>query len=248
MIRGMYESAANMMSSMTRMIRLGNNLANVNTMGYKQDLSAPRAFREMILQRLTAGEGSQPVGSLVSVVVSDQGVLDLSQGAVRQTDRPLDVAMIGSGFFTVQKDGNTYYTRNGTFAVNAEGLLVTTDGGLVQGSGGNVSVGTGDLTVEQDGTVLVNGVRTDQLALADFPEGTPLRKIGNSYITVDDGTPPELASSVGLMQGFLEGSNVNVANSMMELLTSRKSYASSQRVLQLADGALQKAVTELGRV
>jgi flagellar basal-body rod protein FlgG len=248
MIRGMYESAASMVSSMTRLIRLGNNLANVNTPGYKQDLSAPHAFREVLLQRLEgSADTGTTVGSLTSTVVSDLGRLDLSQGMLRATDRPLDLALSGPGFFTVVKDGATYYTRNGTFQVNAAGILSTSDGGVVQGENGAVTVGAQHVSFEEDGTVWAGAARIDRLTLVDFPEGTQFRKIGHSYIQAE-GADPIAGDKASVFQGYLEGSNVNVANSMMELLTSRKTYGSSQRVLQMADGALQKAVTELGRV
>ncbi len=248
MIRGMYEAAASMVSSMTRLMRLSNNLANVTTPGYKQDLSAPHAFKDLVLQRFDANGGNMaPLGSLPSIVVADKPRLDLSQGLLRQTGRPMDLALSGPGFFAVEKDGQELYTRNGTFGVDAQGVLRTDDGGLVLGEQGAITVGAGALNIDQDGSVLVDGVVVDRLKLVNFPDGAELRKKGHSYIENVGGTP-EPAGQAGVFQGFLEGANVDVVNAMLELLTSRKTYGSSQHILQLADTALQKAVSELGKV
>ena len=248
MIRGMYEAAASMVSSMTRLVRLGNNLANMSTPGYKQDLSAPQSFKDMVLSRLDNAPGSGEIGSLTSIVVSDKPRLDLSQGMLRETGRPLDLALSGPGFFTVEKDGNRLYTRNGTFEVDPTGALRTPDGAAVIGNSGPITVPPGQVSFQQDGTILVDGAAVNQLAIVSFADNAELRKKGNSLIEVMGGAQGEPAPGTSVFQGYLEGANVDVANAMMELLTSRKTYGSSQRLLQMADAALQKAVTELGRV
>lgn len=247
MIRGMYEASASMATSMARLIYLGNNLANVSTPGFKQDVSAPHAFHEMLLRRLGDGQSSDIIGSLTSIVIKDRPKIDLSQGMLRETGRPLDLALSGSGFFAVEKNGSTYYTRNGTFNVDATGILRTSDGGAVLGESGPITVGDGKFSVEEDGAVAVNNTVSDHLKLVDFPEGTDLVKRGHSYFDAGAAAPTPTAN-VGVLQGYLESANVDVVNSMLELLTSRKTYSASQRTLQLSDSVLQKAVTELGRV
>lgn len=247
MIRGMYEAAASMVTSMTRLVRLGNNLANVTTPGFKQDLSAPVSFKEMMLARTSADGTTASLGSLAPVVVADKPRLDLSQGMLKETGRPLDLGISGPGFFQVTKDDKTYYTRNGTFEVDNQGVLKTFDGGVVQGENGPITLTPGTVVIDQDGSIEVDGNRVAKLVMVDFPEGTELRKQGHSYFDAQGATPTP-ADQAGVFQGYLEGSNVQVANGMLELLTSRKTYGSSQRVLQLADTALQKAVTDLGKV
>jgi len=248
MIRGIYTAAAGMVSSVTRLMRLTNNMANIATPGYKQDLSPTDTFDALLLARIDAQTGAPvTIGPLTTYLVADRAELDLGQGNLRQTGRDLDLAVSGEGFFVVQRDGDTYYTRNGSFLVGANGQLQTEDGGSVLGEGGPLTLGPGMIGVSADGAVAVDGVSAGRLSVVTFPQGMALRKVGDSYFQAEGATPVAVARPQ-VAQGFLEESNVDAARSMLDLLATQRSFSASQRLLQLQDAALQKAVNEIGRL
>ncbi|MBI2885968.1 MAG: flagellar hook-basal body protein [Chloroflexi bacterium] len=247
MIRGVYVAAAGMVASMTRLNRLANNIANVATPGYKQDVASPEVFEGMMLARVGQAGGPQQIGPLTTVVVAERPRVDLTQGALQATGGELDFSLSGPGFFAVEKEGARYFTRNGAWMLDPNRALRTLDGGLVLGAGGPITIPPGTLTVETNGQLAVDGRVVDTLSVVDFPEGTAFQKIGHSYLQAV-GAEAVPARAFEVHQGFLEASNVNAMDSMVELLTSHKNYGASQRFLQLADQALAKAVNELGRV
>lgn len=249
MIQGIYVAASNMAAAIGRLSWLGNNAANLSTPGYKQDVGFPEALasQEMLLGRGAAAAGAGPRGSQVSTTPGARTRLDLTQGALRATDGELDLAIAGDGFFVVEKGGERLYTRNGSFVLDGERMLRTVDGGLVLSEVGPITLPQGRIAVQTDGRVLVDGTEVAVLAIAGFAEGAPLRKQGMNYIR-PAGPAPEIAAAFEVRQGFLEASNVDPAKIMVDVLMSQKNYGASQRSLQLADGTLQRAVTELGRV
>lgn len=137
--QGVYNAAANMVSSVARMARLANNAANVATPGYKQDITLIRSFEDVLLARIRPYSGGieiYPLGDLDNRTLIDAAALDLNQGPLMSTELPLDLALEGLGFFCIQRDDGVFYTRDGSFQRDAEGHLVAKDGGLVLGQGG----------------------------------------------------------------------------------------------------------------
>ena len=245
MIRSIYQAASAMMAQMARQLTISTNLSNVDTPGYRQQLSGVNDFREMLLNRI-AGADVRLIGSISTAVRLDQPELDLSQGALVETGRPLDLAITGAAFFTVQTPEGLQYTRDGRFRLDEQRRLVTADGYPVLGEGGPITIPPGDVWVDPDGTVRVNDQVVGRLLLTEFPADAQLQLVEQNRYTSDvAGTPSQTA---GVSQGFLEQSNVDITRAITDMLAANRSYALAQRALQLADDSLRLAVNEIGKI
>lgn len=245
MIRGMYQSAAALMAQMSRQIMVSDNLANVTTPGYKAKRTTVGDFREMMLNRISEGT-STPIGALSIAVRPEQPEFDLRQGALVETGRPLDLAIAGPAFFAIQTPDGVQYTRDGSFGLDANRQLVTADGLPVLGIGGPIVIPEGEIRVEPDGTILVDGEAVGQIQMIEFPDDAPMTAVGQNRFIIDAGG--ELSEVAGISQGFLEQSNVDLNQTMVEMLAAGRSYALAQRMLQVSDSTLGLAVNEIGRI
>ncbi len=255
MIRGVYAAAAGMLAMLTRAQLISNNLANVDTPGYREDTLRLSTFPQQLMARLGAG-GTRPIGATSMGVVNESVVTSFLQASLRATDNPLDVAIQGPGFFTIQTAQGVRYTRDGSFRRDGNNQLVTAQGDLVLGAdGAPIVVPPGLITILPDGQIR----RTDdvtgqdapvgQLGIAEFAEPAQLRKDGSNLFEDPTGlaqAAPAVASTVH--QGFLEGSNVDPTRAMADLLIAQRSYEASARMISLQDGMTAKAVSEIGRV
>ncbi|HHW92764.1 MAG TPA: flagellar hook-basal body protein [Firmicutes bacterium] len=241
MIRGLYTSASGMAAQLKAQDVSANNLANVNTAGFKKDIPTFVAFPELFLHRLNDGTPGvmgtsplpAPVGTLGTGVCLEEVVTGRSQGAVQETGRELDFALDGEGFFVVNTPWGRRYTRNGSFKEGPGGELVTAAGYQVLGKNGTVIyTGTGDLA--------------DQLLVVNFPPGTDLTKEGDSLYNAS--TPRQAVAQPRVIQGALEQANVNVVTAMVEMIAGMRAYEANQRALQTQDQTLEKAVNEVGRI
>lgn len=245
MIRSMYAAASAMMAQMARQMSISNNLSNVSTPGYKAETGALDDFQNLFLTRMS-GDDSAPVGDLSTAIRLDQPGVDLSQGALAETGNALDFAIAGDAFFAVQTPDGTRYTRNGAFRLDANRQLVTSDGLPVLGENGPITVPLGEVRVEPDGQLSVNDAPVDRLQLVAFDPAAAVTPVGNNRYTVAGPGAP--SATAGVSQGFLEQSNVDLNQSMVDMLAANRSYALAQRMLQLSDQSLGLAVNDLGRV
>jgi flagellar basal-body rod protein FlgG len=147
-------------------------------------------------------------------------------------------------------DGGTFYSRAGQFDRDAGGRLVDANGNFLVGDDGPIQVGQGEVSIGGDGTVLVDGEEKTILRVMTFAQDTPMRKVGdNAFVPVDPNAPPEFANELtSVQQGALEGSNVNPAQTVVEMMSAMRSYEASQRMVQLNDQILERAVNDIGRV
>ncbi|HEY8490775.1 MAG TPA: flagellar hook-basal body protein [Dehalococcoidia bacterium] len=252
MIRGLYTAAAGLITGLRRQESLANNLANVNTTGYKADVNALRSFPAVLVTEVDGGPlpvrlpTAQLLGVLGTGVLFEERGIDFSQGPLVQTGRDLDLALQGDGFFVLQGPNGPVYTRDGHFLRDANGLLVNADGLPVLDVNGNpVVLGLGPVQVQQNGLLLQNNAAVAQLQVVSFPDGGLIRAGDNTFVPV--GTLPA-ASNAAVFQGYLEQANVNTAELMTHLVTLARVYESSQRLLQMQNETLRKAVEEVGRL
>ncbi len=238
----------------TRMTVISNNLANVNTTGFKKSRAA---FEDLLYQnvRQPGGQTSQQtqaptgltLGTGVRVVATAK---QFSQGNLLQTENPLDVAVQGRGFFQILlPDGNLAYTRNGSFQVDAQGQVVTSNGYAVQ-PGLSVPEDAQSLTIGGDGTVSVQlrGQAAPQqigtLQIADFVNPAGLQARGeNLFAETGASGPPQTGSpGVGglgsLMQGSLESSNVNVVEELVNMIETQRAYEMNSKAIETSDQML----------
>ncbi len=248
MIRGIYTAAAGMLARLARQDQLGTNLANASTIGYKQRTTPFQGFREALVARLSETTGpATPIGPFTPGPILATPSLDLTQGPLQETGNPLDLALGGPGFFAVQTPNGVLYTRDGSFHRDADGRLATADGWLLLGQNGPVQVGDGDLFIDGEGIIYVDGVEVDRISLVGF-QANQLRPVGSNYFAPVQGAQPAAPEGTTVHAGFVEQSNVDLVQSMVEMMAITRSYVASQRVLQAQDEALAKAANEIGRV
>lgn len=233
---------------------VANNIANVNTYGYKKDVVACQAFPQMLLKRigeLKVADGTskslppKTIGYLGTGAAVAEIATDYSPGNLQRTDNPLDLALGGEGYFVVETPAGARYTRDGSFKLNDEGLLVTSEGYPVLGRAGYIHVTQGEVVVDQRGNVSAGGEFLDSLRVVKFPTpDSPVKTGGNLFSaehqTVEDVPNPEV------LQGCLEASNVNVVKEMVELITVVRAYEANQKVIQAFDQTLDAAVNRVG--
>ena len=251
MQRGLYIAATGMLSAQVHQDVIASNLANVSTNGYKADRVVNESFADELLVRARNGD---PIGRLNMGTRVAGTITDFGQGPLRATQAPLDVAIQGDGFFRVRmEDGIVAYTRDGNFTVDQEGYLTTQRGRYVLDAQGlRVNLTRADGTVETspvvrpDGTVFdQSGTALGQIGISTL-EIPSARKVGdNLWVGLETGGLP---AQTQLRQGFLEGSGVNGVKEMIGMITTMRSYESSQRVVTAIDMTLDKAVNSVGRV
>lgn len=251
MIKGLYSAASAMLANLTRHGTLTHNVSNLDTPGFKQILVSLDDFIEtpvVVPPGPTAGASRlQRVGDLGLGVESAPQETDFSQGGLRLTGQPLDLAIQGQGFFRVQTPAGERYTRDGRFQRDAEGNLVTVDGYSVLDEGGQpINLPEGDLVITADGTLLVNGESAGQIGLASFtdPAAELVRDGSNLFAAAGGPTGDELGA---VEQGYLEMSNANPAQLMTQMVAVSRAYEAAQQMVATEDELLGKAISSLGR-
>jgi flagellar basal-body rod protein FlgG len=241
----------------TEMSVISNNLANVNTTGYKEDRAV---FEDLLYQnqaqvgadtsQTTQSPSGLSIGTGVQVVSTEK---EYSQGSLTQTGNPLDVAIQGQGFYQVQMpDGTLAYTRDGTFQTNAQGQLVTSSGYVVQ-PGITIPQGAQSVTIGTDGTVTVllpgqsAPTQVGQLQLANFINPAGLQPIGQNLLTqsASSGSPQTGTPGVNglgtVSQGELESSNVDVVEELVNMIQTQRAYEMNSKAISTVDQMLQYA-------
>lgn len=258
MIRGLYTASAGMQAEQIRQEVIANNLANLNTSGFRRDLAVLEKRENMAIRRThdpvsadpLAATRRRPIGELGVGVLVDRIVKRFEQGVLKTTEEPFDLALDGDGWFTVgTPGGERLYTRAGDFTRNADGQVVTKDGNLLLGLNGPIAVPpAGAFSVSKDGIVSVNGRPLDRLALARFDDpDADLEKVGDTAFRFRGAGQPA-ASVAQVAQGMLEGPNVNAVQEMVEMIAALRHYEANQKALQSQDETLSKAVNDVARV
>jgi flagellar basal-body rod protein FlgG len=262
MLRSLYSAATGMIAQQTSIDVTSNNIANVNTVGYKKQRAE---FADLFYQTMeyagtsTSATTTSPTGINVGLGVRPTAITKLfSQGNFKETGNNLDLAITGNGFFKVQlPDGTQAYTRNGSFKLDANGQIVTSDGYalvpniVVPPDAVQISIGVdGTVSVLQAGQTQTTQI--GQITLTNFINPAGLHALGdNNYInTSASGDPIEgVAGQNGLgqiRQGFVEMSNVQLVDEMTDLITAQRAYDANSKTIQTSDEML-KTVNQLKR-
>lgn len=253
MIRALYTSLSGMISKEAKMNSISNNLANANTIGYKSDDLVLKSFDQVLLQNRGSKNGDAHVknelGSLALGVELDETYTDYQQGTLENTDSEKDLAILGEGFFTVERNGNKFYTRDGSFNVDAQGYMVNGKGDYLLGNNGNrIFVANGKIDVKDNGLLTVDNGNTKvsyNLDVVDFADKNTLVRNGDNLYS---GGNPTAATKYNVKQQALEKSNVNVVNGMVEMMSLYREFETNQKVVQTLDETLGKSVNQLGSV
>jgi len=234
MVKGLYHAAAGMLPRMNQQETVGNNLANVNTTGFKSD---HRFFRtelnSSIIQSGQYGELQEFSEEEVSLVTS------FNQGSLAETRNALDVAINGDGFFVLETGETNSFTRNGNFMVNAEGELVNSRDYKVLGENGR------EVLISGDGTVIVDDNIIDKIIIVDFEEPYDLRRNGFGYFISEADAEEIDPEDYAVKQGFLENSNVDPISEMVKMIELNRNYESCQKSIHAQDQTLGLAVNQI---
>jgi len=259
LVRGLYSAAAGAVVAQANVDVIANNLANVNTSGFKRTLmqveAAPKTplYRDQIDPGQTAGDPAAPVHVAVGGLGFGSRIYDtptvFDQGAIEQTGNPLDIALSGPGFLAVKNAaGTTSYARGASLHATAAGVLVTADGDTVLGTNGNpITVSSqGSVDIDRAGRVTSNGQPAGQLAVYEFANLSAVRPQGASTFT-NTGAAPTAATTTAVLQGAQEKSNSDVVHSMVDLMTNQRWFEANQKMIQTQDTELGAAITTVGK-
>ncbi|HUJ22449.1 MAG TPA: flagellar basal-body rod protein FlgF [Bryobacteraceae bacterium] len=236
-------AAAGLQSRMDSLDLLANNIANQSTGGFKAD----RESYSLYVAPETAG--SVPDADALPVV--ERLWTDFSQGELRPTGNPLDLAVAGKGFFAVSTSSGPLYTRDGSFRLSASGQLVTADGYAVRAVGGEPLTlsAAAPVDVSPDGTVRQNGQTAGKLEIVDFPSPAALARQAHSYFRLTEANAqPVRASGYQVHQGNLENSNDSGARAAVRLVTVMRQFEMLQKAITLGTEMNQKALDEVAKV
>ncbi|MDH7602765.1 MAG: flagellar hook-basal body protein [Armatimonadota bacterium] len=229
MIRALYTAASGLVAEANKQDVIANNIANAQTPGFKRERVTKVSFAEVFRRQVAFGKSkdleSYPSSAVEPVLTTLDQSVDMSQGSIRPTDNPLDLAIDGPGFFEVAYPDGVRYTRAGNFTLNSQRELCTLDGAKVQGSAGSIRLPNGAIEIYSDGSILVNGQQVDRLRIVGASQG-----------------------KTRVISGALEESNVSVVKELADMIVNMRSFEANQRVVTSVDHTLDKLINEAGRV
>jgi flagellar basal-body rod protein FlgG len=227
LISGIYNLIDGSLTQQLRFETVANNMANMNTNGFKKNIISFNEALEM---------------NSISKV-------DFSQGFVRHTGNELDVALDSKGFFKIQTGNGIRYTRDGAFTLDENGTLVTLNGDSVFGQNGPITIDGSKVTIGLDGQVQVDDESVDKLMVVDFENPQLLQKEGGSkYFYSGEENEISIIEDVGVQQGYLESSNVNCTEEMIKMIETYRAFESVQKAIQSIDKLNDKMVNDYGLV
>lgn len=255
MIRSLYTVVSGMITLENKQNTITNNITNSETTGYKSENLNIKSFDEVMIanrDKIVNGKNvKQRLGTISLGSEIDNTSTTYTQGDLSETEKNTDMAIVGRGFFSVQSGNKIVYTRDGNFRIDNQGYLVTTTGdrvlGMNNGTGNAepIFVGDSDFYIDDNNNIYVNGNSTQSLMLADFQDYSELKKIGDNYYTGDN---PVYNAVVSVRQGFLETSNVNVTNEMVNMITTMRNYESDSSILKMIDNTLNIVCNQVGKL
>ena len=253
-MRGLYMAEGSMLTQQARMEKAANNLSNQRTPGFKREDNVQTSFAEWLLyaRDVADRDGPTPIGTMAHNVATSETRSFMGDGELEQTDRPLDLAINGNGLFQVQVDEEVLYSRDGHLFLDADGFLVNSEGDMILGEDGPIRIGgperehinlNEDLSIREDGSVYVEGEYLDQIELIPFDPEVDHAKVGDNYFEPFE---PEAELEASVIQGYLEGSNVDLSQEMTRLIEISRNFEAAQRIMSTNDELLHKAANELG--
>lgn len=258
MLKGLYTAYTGMIHEQHRMDVMTNNLANANTNGFKKEGTTSQSFDSVLAYKIkdTSQAGNLPkrLGNMSLGVKTGENYVDYSEGPIKETGNPLDLALSGNGFFTIEytnKAGetSTMYTRDGNFTMTAQGYLVTQDGDFVLGERGRrIRLDPAQsVSIDRAGNIYQDGAVAASIQITDFEDYNYLERYGeNFFYPVEGATTIEADTEVH--SGYLELANMSVVTEMVNMIAIQRHYDANQKVITTYDDTLDKAVNQTGRI
>ena len=267
MIKGLYTAWSGMRNEQNRMDVVANNLANVNTTGFKKEGSVSQPFSDVlglkIKDRSEAPFTTRQIGTLNLGVKLGETYVDWSQGPFKVTDENFDFALSGNGFFMIEYTNkaenirrdeagqtNVMYTRDGNFTLRTDGTLVTQEGDYVLDPQGNhIVLDPLDLStsVNSQGQIWQSGQIVGQIGLADFEDYNTLWRYGENFFEPTEDAV-QIPATAQVYQGYLEQSNVSTVDEMVNMIAVQRQYEAHSTMIQSIDKTMETAVSQVGRL
>jgi len=264
--KGIFSAVSGAMAQSSRLDTIANNLANVNTTGFKKD-------RQVFSEYLTTHEKPHDVMQVPRIPASIESFYDMqggdnayvnpagtytnfAQGSLRSTGSALDLAIEGKGFFEVSTPQGLRFTRAGSLQIDSNGRLVTKEGfpvlreGQADPTQRAITVNSPNLTISATGEIFDAGNLVGRLSVVEFSNPDDLQKVGNSqYALKGNATvPPQVSRESRVHQGFTEASNVNVVEEMTDMITANRVFEATQHVIKAHDQLDDKLINQVGKV
>lgn len=254
-------SLTSMHQDMTRLERIGMNLANALTPGYKREVvvtqsTAPGTFAGLVDAGAVAGSPSDSLAAGAALAPATRILTDQRAGSLKRTGSDLDLALAGEGYFELATEAGPAYTRQGNFHVDARGRLVSAQGHSVMGEGGEIVLSSGRTTIDARGQVFDSGdvgepataTPVAQIKVVRFESGVALQRVGNGLLrpAAAAATVATGASSTLVRQGYLEESNVSSMQEMVQLMQTMRHFETMQKIAVGYDDMVGVAIRKLG--
>ena len=237
MIRGIERLAKDMSVRMMRQEAVANNLANATTSGYKTQRPFVSVLKDAVGASKPAGSGE--VAGLYT---------DFSQGPIDRTERTLDVAIEGDGFFVVDTPAGLRYTRSGNLTLSDDGTLVTQAGHPVMGSGGPITITGENITITAEGALYAGADEVGVLKIVTFDNPQALVNEGNMFAgPADEGRQSDMKTTQ-VIQGALERSNVGTIDEMVEMITLGRGFEAAQKAITMQDESAKQLIDRVGQI
>ncbi|MDO4965607.1 MAG: flagellar hook-basal body protein [Lachnospiraceae bacterium] len=257
MVKGLYTANWGMINEQKRVDILANNMANAATTGYKKEGSTSESFHDMMAYKIndTSEPGvARKLGGMNMGVKIGEVYTDYSQGSIHETGNTFDMALSDKGFFAVEftnKKGetSTKYTRDGNFTLNIKGEVVNKNGDfLLNKNGAHIVLDPmKEASIDRYGQIYQDGQMVHRIEVVDFVDYDYLEKYGENYYNALEGSEIR-EPNCQVYSGYLEDSNVQVVQEMVDLINFTRAYETNQKMIQTMDSTLDKAVNNLGRV
>ncbi len=256
MLRGFYTAASGILSQQRTLEVLTNNIANLNTPGFRASRVVTSTFEHELLTRIE-GENTGRIGTGDPIRLVSEVPTRFDPSSLEETGRPYDLAIDGLGYFNIQapedeagNEGAQYLTRNGNFDVDEEGRLNLPGVGFVLGENGPIELESADFTVGSDGTLYdAAGDAIDKLLLTIPPEGTEITQLQNGlYRTEDMEANEPVDESTQLVQGWIERSNIDLNREYTLVIEAQRAFQACSTALQIIDNIDQRAATQIASV
>lgn len=252
MLRGFYTAASGILTQQRTINVLTNNMANVNTPGFRASRVVSTTFEHELLTRME-GYNTGRIGKGTPIRMVSDVPVRFDPNSLEETGRPYDVAIDGMGFFNIQvqnedgSEGARYLTRNGSFDVNAENQLILPGVGVVLGQRGPIELNSADFTIASDGSVYdERGRYVDSLLVTIPPEDTKIEQSANGmYQTenMDDNLP--VSQDTKLVQGWIERPNIDLNREYTLVMEAQRAFQACSSALQIIDKIDQKAAAQI---
>ncbi|GAB4373618.1 MAG: flagellar basal-body rod protein FlgF [Calditrichia bacterium] len=238
MIKGLSIAKAGMLPRQRQLEVNANNLANIDTIGFKK---TSVFFRHLLNSLKNQSEAE---------TITSEAMVDFSPGPLKETGNPLDVAIAGEGFFVIQTPEGQVFTRNGNFTLSADGRLTTVDGYSVLGNGGEIQINGNEIKINETGAITVDGQAVDTIRVVTFEDLSELVQVGSNFFSPGDKADmmdlePE---KIQLRQGYLESSNVTGIDEIISMIELYRQFEFGQKVISTQDQTLEKLINDTGRV